>query len=60
MKLEFENVVDERRSKEVIVIYEYPRYAGLRKVFVVASGVLAVFVISVLGQWLFEGGIGEK
>ena len=60
MKLTFENVVDERRGKEIVVIYEYPRFAGLRKVIVVAVGVFAVFVVRVLGGWIFEGGIGEK
>src|SRR5271169_3686802 len=60
VKLTFENVVDERRGKEIVVIYEYPRFAGLRKVIVVALGVLAVFVVRVLGGWIFEGGIGGK
>jgi hypothetical protein len=60
VKLGFENVVDEKRGKEVVVIYEYPRFAGLRKVIVVASGVLAIFVARVVGGWVFEGGIGGK
>ena len=60
VKLEFENVVDEKRGKEIVVIYEYPRFAGLRKVIVVALGVFAVFVTRVVGGWIFEGGIGGK
>lgn len=60
VKLEFENVVDEKRGNEIVVIYEYPRFAGLRKVIVVALGVLAVFVTRVVGGWVFEGGIGGK
>jgi oligosaccharyltransferase complex subunit alpha (ribophorin I) len=60
VKLTFENVVDEKRGKEIVVIYEYPRFAGLRKVFVVAAGVLAVFAMRIVGGWVFEGGIGGK
>jgi oligosaccharyltransferase complex subunit alpha (ribophorin I) len=60
IQLVFQNVVDEKRGKEIIVIYEYPRFAGLRKVVVVASGVFAIFVARVLGGWVFEGGIGGK
>jgi oligosaccharyltransferase complex subunit alpha (ribophorin I) len=60
VKLEFENVVDEKRGKEIVVIYEYPRFAGLRKVIVVTLGILAVFVTRVVGGWIFEGGIGGK
>jgi oligosaccharyltransferase complex subunit alpha (ribophorin I) len=60
VKLEFENVVDEKRGNEIVVIYEYPRLAGFRKVIVVALGVLAVFVTRVVGGWVFEGGIGGK
>jgi oligosaccharyltransferase complex subunit alpha (ribophorin I) len=60
VKMRFENVVDERRGKEIVVIYEYPRFAGLRKVIVVALGVLAIFVLRLVGGYVFEGGIGEK
>jgi oligosaccharyltransferase complex subunit alpha (ribophorin I) len=60
VKLNFENVVDEKRGKEIVAIYEYPRFAGLRKVIVVAFGVLAVFVMRIVGGWIFEGGIGGK
>jgi oligosaccharyltransferase complex subunit alpha (ribophorin I) len=60
VKLTFENVVDEKRGKEIVVIYEYPKFAGLRKVFVVAAGVLAIFVVRIVGGWVFEGGIGGK
>jgi len=60
VKLHFKNVLDEKRGQEIVVIYEYPRFAGLRKVVVVAAGVLALFVARVLGGWIFEGGIGGK
>ena len=60
LKLSFENVVDEKRGTELVVIYEYPRFAGLRKVIVVAMGVLAVFVLRVVGGYVFEGRIGGK
>lgn len=60
IKLSFANVVDERRGKEIIVIYEYPRFAGLRKVIVVALGVLAIFIMRLVGGYVFEGGIGGK
>jgi oligosaccharyltransferase complex subunit alpha (ribophorin I) len=60
VKLHFENVVDEKRGKEIVVIYEYPRFAGFRKVIVVAGGVLAIFVVRLVGGWIFAGGIGGK
>ena len=60
IKLSFENVVDEKRGTELVVVYEYPRFAGLRKVVVVAVGVLAVFVFRVVGGYIFSGGIGGK
>jgi len=60
IKLSFENVVDEKRGTELVVVYEYPRFAGLRKVIVVAVGVLAVFILRVVGGYIFAGGIGEK
>jgi Ribophorin I len=58
--LRFENVVDEKRGQEIVVIYEYPMFAGLRKVIVVSLGVLTVFVVGLGGGWLLEGGIGRK
>ena len=60
IKLSFENVVDEKRGTELVVVYEYPRFAGLRKVILVAVGVLAVFVLRVVGGYIFAGGIGGK
>lgn len=60
VKLRFENVVDEKRGQEIMVIYEYPMFAGLRKVIVVALGILTVFVVRLGGGWLLEGGISRK
>jgi oligosaccharyltransferase complex subunit alpha (ribophorin I) len=60
IKLTFENVVDEKRGKEIIVIYNYPSFGGLRKVVVVAVGIAAIFVARLLGGWIFEGGIVSK
>jgi oligosaccharyltransferase complex subunit alpha (ribophorin I) len=60
IRLTFANVVDEKRGKDIIVIYEYPRFAGARKVVVVALGVLGLFVTRLVGGWIFEGGIGGK
>jgi oligosaccharyltransferase complex subunit alpha (ribophorin I) len=60
VRLTFENVVDEKRGQEMVVIYEYPRFAGLRKVIVVALGVFTIFAVRLGGGWLFEGGIGRK
>jgi hypothetical protein len=60
VKLTFENVVDKKHGEEIVVVYEYSAAAGLRKVIVVALGVLAIFVARVVGGWLFEGGIGGK
>ena len=60
IQLTFANVVDEKRGKEIVVVYDYPPFAGLRKVVVVALGVLGIFVTRLLGGWIFEGGIGEK
>jgi len=60
VKLRFENVVDEKRNTEIIVIYEYPTLSALRKVLVVTTGVLAVFVIRLIAGYVFEGGIAWK
>lgn len=60
VKLRFENVVDEKRNTEIIVIYEYPTLSALRKVLVVTTGVLAVFVIRLIAGYVFEGGIARK
>jgi oligosaccharyltransferase complex subunit alpha (ribophorin I) len=60
VKLRFEKIVDERRGKEIVVIYEYPRFAGFRKVIVVALAVLTIFVFRVIGGWALGSGIGGK
>jgi hypothetical protein len=60
VRLHFENVVDEKRGKEVVVIYEYPRFAGLRKVVVAAAGVLAIFIVRLIGGRIFAGRISGK
>jgi len=54
VKLSFENVVDEKRGKEVVIIYEYPPFAGLRKVVIVALGVFVVFATRIVGGWVLK------
>jgi hypothetical protein len=58
--LRFENLVDEKRGTEIVVVYEYPWFAGFRKVVVVATGVLAIFVLRLVGGHAFKGGIGDE
>jgi len=53
-------LVDEKRGTEIVVLYEYPWFAGLRKVVVVATGVLAIFVLRLVGGHAFKGGIGDE
>lgn len=38
------NVVDELRGKEIIVTYDYPLLAGLRKPLVIFGSVASLFV----------------
>jgi oligosaccharyltransferase complex subunit alpha (ribophorin I) len=38
------NIVDEMRDREVIVTYDYPLLAGLRKPLVIFASVSALFV----------------
>jgi oligosaccharyltransferase complex subunit alpha (ribophorin I) len=38
------NIVDDLRDRELIVTYDYPLLAGLRKPLVIFGGALAVFV----------------
>jgi oligosaccharyltransferase complex subunit alpha (ribophorin I) len=38
------NIVDEMRDREIIVTYDYPLLAGLRKPLVIFAGVSALFV----------------
>ena len=40
------NLVDELRDREVVVTYEYPFSARLRKPLTIFAGVLAVFAVS--------------
>ena len=54
VKLTFENVVDEKRGKEVVIIYEYPTFAGLRKAVVVALGIFVVFATRIVGGWVLK------
>lgn len=37
------NIVDDLRDRELIVTYDYPFMAGLRKPFVIFGSLLAVF-----------------
>jgi dolichyl-diphosphooligosaccharide---protein glycosyltransferase subunit 1 (ribophorin I) len=60
VRLTFENVVDEKRGKELIVVYEYPAWAGVRKAAVVGLGIAGVFLARLVGGWIFEGGIVAK
>ena len=60
VRLRFENVVDEKRGTEIVLVYEYPRFAGFRKVIVIMTGVFAVFIIRLVGGSVFKGGIGGK
>jgi len=38
------NIVDEFRDRELIVIYDYPLLAGLRKPLVIFGGALTLFI----------------
>jgi len=38
------NVVDDLRDRELIVTYDYPLFAGLRKPLIIFSGVLSLFI----------------
>jgi oligosaccharyltransferase complex subunit alpha (ribophorin I) len=60
VKLRFENLVDEKRGTEIVVVYEYPWFAGFGKVVVVATGVLAIFVLRLVGGRAFKGAIGDE
>ena len=59
VKLKFENVVDEKRGTEIVVVYEYPRLAGLRKVIMVATGALTVFALRLVGGFALKRGISK-
>ena len=45
------NIVDEFRGREVIISYEYPLLAGLRKPFVIFVSMLGIFVAG----WVIGG-----
>ena len=53
-------MVDEKRGTEIVVVYEYPWFAGFGKVVVVATGVLAIFVLRLVGGRAFKGAIGDE
>jgi oligosaccharyltransferase complex subunit alpha (ribophorin I) len=38
------NIVDDLRDRELVVTYDYAFTAGLRKPFVIAGGVLSLFI----------------
>lgn len=38
------NIVDDLRDREIIVTYDYPFVAGLRKPFVIFTGAMSLFV----------------
>lgn len=42
------NLIDELRGRELIVTYEYPFLARLRKPLVIASSIMALFVATYL------------
>jgi oligosaccharyltransferase complex subunit alpha (ribophorin I) len=53
------NLIDELRGRELIVTYEYPFLASLRKPLVIAASVLTLFVATyVLGS--LDVGISGK
>ena len=44
LKLTARNVVDEAREAELIVVYDYPFAAGLRKPLTIFAAIMAVFL----------------
>jgi oligosaccharyltransferase complex subunit alpha (ribophorin I) len=38
------NIVDDLRDRELVVTYDYPLLAGLRKPLVIFGGVLSLFI----------------
>lgn len=54
------NIVDEMRDREVIVTYDYPLLAGLRKPLVICAGVSALFVAAWAVGTLDVGIKGER
>lgn len=38
------NLVDDHRDRELIVTYDYPLFAGIRKPLVIFGGVLSLFI----------------
>lgn len=53
------NVVDELRDRELIVTYDYPLLAGLRKPLSICAGMMALFV-TVWGIGQLDVGITAK
>lgn len=41
-----QNLVDEFRDREIVVSYDYPLLASLRKPIVISSSVLGLFVLT--------------
>ena len=59
LKLTAMNVVDEAREAELVVLYDYPFTAGLRKPVTIFAAVLAVFVTAfAIGK--IDTSIGKK
>lgn len=59
LKLSATNVVDEARDVIVLVTYEYPYFAGLRKPITIFAGLAGVFVVA----WMIgslDNSIGKK
>lgn len=54
------NIVDEMRDREVIVSYDYPFLAGLRKPLVICASVSALFVAAWAVGSLDVGIAGSK
>lgn len=53
------NIVDEMRDRDIVVTYEYPFSAGLRKPFMIFGGLMVVFAVSwVIGN--LDVSIGSK
>ncbi|TGZ82950.1 Ribophorin I [Ascodesmis nigricans] len=46
LKLKVRNVADEAHGKELIVMYRYPKFAGLRKPLVFFTGLMSLFLVS--------------
>jgi dolichyl-diphosphooligosaccharide---protein glycosyltransferase subunit 1 (ribophorin I) len=54
------NLIDELRGRELIVTYDYPFFASLRKPLVIAATVLTLFVAAYVLGSLDVGISGKK